>query len=187
MATINGATALGLQRETGSLEIGKRADMIFFAINTIRLPLQSQSPTEANVARLVVESLTTGDISDVMVAGQFLLRERTLVNTSEHELMEKWRNLHAKYVPPVVASPVPQTSSAPTNIIPFTTDTRTPQGATAESFASGFTPPATPPAVAEPPAPPPHPLKNLPKVQREPIKPELPKDTRRVFGEDDDF
>lgn len=187
MATINGATALGLGKETGSIEIGKRADLVFFAVHTMRLPLPAASTTEETVARMVVESLTSGDVSDVMIGGEFVIRERTLQRRSEETVIESFRDVCGKLLPSVPTTIPVQVRTEPANILPFTADARTSQAEPPESFLSGYTPAQNTPPDAEPPKPKPHPLVNRPKVQREPIKPELPKDTRRVFGEDEDI
>jgi 5-methylthioadenosine/S-adenosylhomocysteine deaminase len=188
MATINGAAALGLHKETGSLETGKRADIVFFSLNAIRLPLlRKQSPAE-EVAQLVVEALTAGDISDVMVAGEFVVHEQKLTRVAEPELIQEWRALCSRFYPEQAAlQSVTPPAAPPSNVIPFMQDVRTAQEEPAGGFESGFAPQPPPTVTTRTEAPPPHPLANRPKVQREPVKPELPKDTRRVFGDDEDF
>ncbi len=185
MATINGAAALNIHKDTGSLEVGKRADIVFFSLNSLRVAQLSKHSRAEEVARCVVDILTTGDISDVMVAGEFVLRDRTLARTSEPERIAEWRGLCSRYLPgqPALQTPV-QPAAQPANIIPFTQEPREPQAA--EGFESGF-PPSPSPPVATTPEVPPHPFANRPKVQREPAKIELPKNTRTVFGEDEDI
>lgn len=187
MATINGAIALDMHKETGSLEAGKRADIVLFSLNSLRLPLLGKQSAPEEVARCVIDALTTGDISDVMIAGEFAVRDRTLTLVSEPELIAEWRGLCSRFLPRQSAPQSPmQPSGEPVNIIPFTQDLRTPQEEVTEGFESGF-PPSPPSIVVTTPEAPPHPFANRQKVQREPVKIELPKDTRKVFGEDEEF
>lgn len=186
MATINGAHALGLQKETGSLEVGKRADMLFFSLQSLRLPLVQNVSAAEELADLVVNSLTSGDLCDVMIGGTFAMKDRRLTLMSEEALVEQWQALRARILPPAVSTPLSSSSlKSPTNVLPLTLEQRATTDEPAEGFEAGFAP--TSAAADHPTEKPTHPLANLPKVQREPIKPELPKDTRRVFGEDDDF
>ncbi len=70
MATILGARALGLDRETGSLEPGKRADLI-----TIRLDQPHAVPLY-DVYSALVSALKGSDVQDVMVNGRLVVANR---------------------------------------------------------------------------------------------------------------
>ncbi len=70
MATVEGAAVLGLDREIGSLEPGKRADLIRIDTSSTRF-----TPLYVPHATLVYATLAT-DVRDVMVDGQWLLRDR---------------------------------------------------------------------------------------------------------------
>lgn len=72
MATINGAKALGLDHETGSLSIGKSADVI--AIDLDHLETQ---PIYCPISQIVYAA-SRQQITDVWVAGKQLLRKRQL-------------------------------------------------------------------------------------------------------------
>ncbi|MAU13483.1 MAG: S-adenosylhomocysteine deaminase [Anaerolineaceae bacterium] len=72
MATANGAKALGLDAEIGSLEVGKRADLILLDRTDIGwTPLPTNDPFTA-----LVYSVNGHAITDSMVNGRWLLRER---------------------------------------------------------------------------------------------------------------
>lgn len=72
MATAGGAKALGLEAEIGSLEAGKKADMILLdRAATGWTPLPTNDPFTA-----LVYSVNGQHVSDVMVDGQWLLRDR---------------------------------------------------------------------------------------------------------------
>lgn len=70
MATLNGAVALGLDHEIGSLEPGKSADMVCVDLNR-----PSTQPVYDPIAQFVYAA-THDQISDVWVAGQALYQDR---------------------------------------------------------------------------------------------------------------
>jgi 5-methylthioadenosine/S-adenosylhomocysteine deaminase len=90
MATLNGAKALGLEQETGSLTIGKSADVV--AINLDSLETQ---PLYHPVAQIVY-SASRHQVTDVWVAGKQLLREKTLTTINTHDLREKVKSWQTK-------------------------------------------------------------------------------------------
>jgi 5-methylthioadenosine/S-adenosylhomocysteine deaminase len=180
MATINGAQVLGIAAELGSIEARKRANLVFLNVADIRLPVV-QTTTAANWARLLVEHLSASDICDVMVNGEFKVRNREMTEVGERNLKEGFRELVMKYFGS--AEPAHVSAQATANVLPFTTE-RLSEGEQAESFETGYAPAVETHDLAEHSA---HPLEKLPKPKREPIKPELPKDTRRVFGDDEEF
>jgi 5-methylthioadenosine/S-adenosylhomocysteine deaminase len=69
MATIMGAKAIGMDREIGSLEAGKRADLI-----TIRLDRPHAVPLY-NVYSQLAYALKSSDVQDVMVNGKPIVRD----------------------------------------------------------------------------------------------------------------
>ncbi len=73
MATIGGARVLGLDKEIGSLEPGKRADMI-----TVRLDAPHAVPMY-NVYSQLVYALKASDVNDVMVNGRLIVRNRKML------------------------------------------------------------------------------------------------------------
>ena len=83
MATINGAKALGLDHEIGSLHIGKAADVI--AIDLVQLETQ---PLYDPVSQIVYAA-SRQQVTDVWIAGKRLLQQRQLTTFNLHELKEK--------------------------------------------------------------------------------------------------
>ncbi|MDH3977302.1 MAG: TRZ/ATZ family hydrolase [Gammaproteobacteria bacterium] len=83
MATINGARAIGLGEITGSLEIGKRADM-----TCIDFSQPATQPVHHPISTLVY-SATRDQVSDVWVEGNALLLDRALVNDPQKEILER--------------------------------------------------------------------------------------------------
>jgi len=70
MATIGGARVLGLEKEIGSLEPGKRADLI-----AVRLDRPHAWPM-FNVYSQLVYALKASDVNDVIVNGRLLVKNR---------------------------------------------------------------------------------------------------------------
>jgi 5-methylthioadenosine/S-adenosylhomocysteine deaminase len=69
MATIGGARVAGLEKQTGSLEPGKRADLI-----TLRLDRPHAVPLY-NVYSQIVYALKGSDVQDVAVNGRLIVRD----------------------------------------------------------------------------------------------------------------
>ncbi|MND86435.1 5-methylthioadenosine/S-adenosylhomocysteine deaminase [compost metagenome] len=80
MATLNGARALGLDAQTGSLELGKAADMVAFDLSGL-----AQQPIYDPVSQLVYAS-SRDCVKHVWVAGKQLLEERRLTRLDEQQL-----------------------------------------------------------------------------------------------------
>lgn len=81
MATINGAHALGIADQTGSLEPGKRADLIMINLN------QSHLTPCLNPVSLMVYAARGSDVSDVMVNGEWLVQARIMTKWDENEVI----------------------------------------------------------------------------------------------------
>ena len=72
MATVDGARALGLGDVTGSLEVGKRADVVTVALDGLHTTPMFRGP-EGNVAAHLVFSASGRDVRDVWVDGRRLV------------------------------------------------------------------------------------------------------------------
>jgi len=77
MATIEGARVLGLEDEIGTIEVGKKADMIL--INTNKTHLYPENDVCTNL----VYSANGADVDTVMVDGKILMQNRKLLNINE--------------------------------------------------------------------------------------------------------
>ncbi|MEM2971739.1 MAG: amidohydrolase [Candidatus Bathyarchaeia archaeon] len=83
MATLNGAKALGLDGEVGSLEIGKKADIILIDLSKPHLkPLH-------NIYASIVYSARGSDVDTVIVDGKILMENRQIKTLGEQAVMEK--------------------------------------------------------------------------------------------------
>jgi len=94
MATINGAQALAMDKEIGSLEVGKQADIIAVNMSGVE-----QQPLYHPVSQLVYTSDRT-QISDVWVAGKHLMKERQLTTLSLSSIIKNAKQWQQKLTHP---------------------------------------------------------------------------------------
>jgi 5-methylthioadenosine/S-adenosylhomocysteine deaminase len=83
MATIDGARALGLERETGSLEPGKRADCIVVALEQLHLT------PRPDIVSAIVYAAQAADVRSVVIDGRIVMRERKLLTMNEREVIDE--------------------------------------------------------------------------------------------------
>jgi 5-methylthioadenosine/S-adenosylhomocysteine deaminase len=83
MATINGAKALGLDAEIGSLETGKAADIVAIDLGNIE-----NQPVYDPVSQMIY-SAGRDNVTDVWVAGNHLLKNRELTTLDKKSILEK--------------------------------------------------------------------------------------------------
>jgi 5-methylthioadenosine/S-adenosylhomocysteine deaminase len=90
MATIDGARALGMEKEVGSLEAGKRADVI-----TVSMMAARQTPMYDPLSHLVYT--TRGDdVRTTIVNGRVLMRDRKVITLNEATVLAEARALAEK-------------------------------------------------------------------------------------------
>jgi 5-methylthioadenosine/S-adenosylhomocysteine deaminase len=95
MATRMGAQALHLGHLTGSIQTGKRADLILVDISPAHnSPRFRRDPNNA-YAQIVYAAKST-DVTDVMVNGKWLMRDHTLLTLNEAELVEQAQGIARK-------------------------------------------------------------------------------------------
>ncbi|MDB4985103.1 MAG: S-adenosylhomocysteine deaminase [Myxococcaceae bacterium] len=85
MATIDGARALGLDEEVGSIECGKRADLVVVSLDGVH-----QAPLVAPLSALCYAS-SASDVRHVVVDGVVRVRERELLGVDLAELTARAR------------------------------------------------------------------------------------------------
>jgi 5-methylthioadenosine/S-adenosylhomocysteine deaminase len=86
MATIEGARAIGLGDETGSLEVGKQADLILVDLGVPNLSPVLDAPVRNIVPNLVYAG-SGHEVKTVMVAGQVLMRDRQVLSLDEDTIL----------------------------------------------------------------------------------------------------
>ncbi|KZX14424.1 amidohydrolase family protein [Methanobrevibacter curvatus] len=83
MATINGARALGLENEIGSIEIGKKADMILVNTNSIAM-----SPSVNSLISHLVYSANGSTVDTTICNGDILMENKNLNVFNEEESLK---------------------------------------------------------------------------------------------------
>jgi 5-methylthioadenosine/S-adenosylhomocysteine deaminase len=83
IATIEGAKALGLEKEIGTLEIGKRADVVVVKLDDLHSTPSSSDPISA-----LVYSAQTSDVQSVVIDGQVVMRGRELLTLDEAYIVQ---------------------------------------------------------------------------------------------------
>jgi cytosine/adenosine deaminase-related metal-dependent hydrolase len=82
MATIGGARALGLEKEIGSIEIGKRADLML-------LNLQAFHTTpHPDPVSTIVYSAEASDVETVIIDGRIVMRDREMTTLDHREVIQ---------------------------------------------------------------------------------------------------
>jgi 5-methylthioadenosine/S-adenosylhomocysteine deaminase len=85
MATIEGARAMGMEKEIGSLEPGKRADVIVVSMDSAR-----QTPMYDPISHLVY--VTHGDdVRTTIVNGRVLMRDRNVLTLDRQQVLAEAR------------------------------------------------------------------------------------------------
>jgi 5-methylthioadenosine/S-adenosylhomocysteine deaminase len=78
LATIDGAKAMGLDKEIGSLEAGKKADVIL-----VRLAQLHTTPRRAEPVSSLVYSAQGSDVEAVIIDGRLVMQDRKLLTIDE--------------------------------------------------------------------------------------------------------
>jgi 5-methylthioadenosine/S-adenosylhomocysteine deaminase len=82
IATIGGARALGLENQIGTLETGKRADVIVVDLNSLH-----STPRPADLVSAVVYSAQPADVRSVVIDGRVTMRDRQLLTIDERSVV----------------------------------------------------------------------------------------------------
>jgi len=85
MATIDGARALHMEKEIGSLEAGKKADLILISLD------EPNAVPMYDVYAQIAYSLKGSDVETVVIGGRVVMRERKLLTVDEPAVLEKAR------------------------------------------------------------------------------------------------
>lgn len=83
MATIEGAKVLGLENEIGTLEVGKKADIIFVKTDKIHMCPENDIPSN------IVYSANGADIDTVIVDGKIIMQNRKMTQIDEKEVIKR--------------------------------------------------------------------------------------------------
>jgi 5-methylthioadenosine/S-adenosylhomocysteine deaminase len=86
MATIDGAKALHMEKEIGSLEAGKKADLILIDLN------RPNAVPMYEVYAQIAYALKGSDVETVIIGGKLVMRDRKLLTVNEAEAITKARD-----------------------------------------------------------------------------------------------
>jgi 5-methylthioadenosine/S-adenosylhomocysteine deaminase len=87
MATQGGAHVLGMEAEIGSLEVGKKADVIVVDLNRPHL-----QPVY-NVVSQLVYAATGADVRDVIIDGKIVMQNRQLLTLDEERILARMKEI----------------------------------------------------------------------------------------------
>ena len=90
MATIDGARALHMEKEIGSLEAGKKADLILIDLN------RPNAVPMYEVYAQIAYALKGSDVETVIIGGKLVMRDRKLLTVNEAEAITKARDYKTK-------------------------------------------------------------------------------------------
>jgi 5-methylthioadenosine/S-adenosylhomocysteine deaminase len=90
MATIDGAKALHMEKEIGSLEAGKKADVIVISLN------EPNAVPMYDVYAQLAYALKGNDVETVVIGGRVVMRDHQLLTVKEEEVFAKAREYQKK-------------------------------------------------------------------------------------------
>ena len=85
MATIDGARALHMEKEIGSLEAGKKADLILISLD------EPNAVPMYDIYAALAYALKGSDVQTVVIGGHVVMRDRKLLTVNEAEALVKAR------------------------------------------------------------------------------------------------
>lgn len=87
MATIDGARVFGMEEEIGSIEVGKRADLVFLDTRTPEMVPLVDHGVRSNVYANIVYSAGREQVKDLLVDGEYVLKDRHPVRVDMDRLL----------------------------------------------------------------------------------------------------
>jgi 5-methylthioadenosine/S-adenosylhomocysteine deaminase len=90
MATIEGARALHMEKEIGSLEVGKKADIILIALD------EPNAVPMYDIYAQLAYALKGSDVETVVIGGRIVMRDKKLLTLNEPEILAKGREYGKK-------------------------------------------------------------------------------------------
>ena len=102
MATIRGARALHLEKEIGSIEKGKRADLVIVDLDDL-----NQTPYY-NIYSDLVYATKAGDVRTVIIEGRVVMRDRRLLTLNEETIKADARKYRERIVRSIGIKTLPE-------------------------------------------------------------------------------
>lgn len=93
MATVNGAKFLSLDKKLGSIEVGKKADLIIIDIKKPHFyPI-------TNPISHIVYSAKASDVNTVIIDGKLVMKSRDVITMNEEEVLKEIQEIHDSIFP----------------------------------------------------------------------------------------
>jgi 5-methylthioadenosine/S-adenosylhomocysteine deaminase len=102
MATIRGARALHLEKEIGSIETGKRADLVIVDLDDL-----NQTPFY-NIYSDLVYAAKAADVRTVIIEGRVIMRDRRLLTLNEETIKADARRYRERIIQSLGVKTVPE-------------------------------------------------------------------------------
>jgi len=102
MATIRGARALHLEKEIGSIEKGKRADLVVVDLDDL-----NQTPYY-NIYSDLVYATKAADVRTVIIEGRVVMRDRRLLTLNEETIKADARRFRERIIRSIGAKTLPE-------------------------------------------------------------------------------
>jgi len=83
MATVRGARALGIEDEVGTIEVGKKADLVL-----LKRKVPHMIPFH-NIPSLIVYSANGNDVDTVIIDGKVVMRNKEVLTVKEEDVMRE--------------------------------------------------------------------------------------------------
>ena len=83
MATIEGARALRLEKEIGSIETGKKADLVILDLNKVN------TTPSSDIFTTIVYSTDQRNVESVMIDGRWVMKDTVLKTIDEEEVLKR--------------------------------------------------------------------------------------------------
>jgi 5-methylthioadenosine/S-adenosylhomocysteine deaminase len=88
MATINGAKALGMEKEIGSIEAGKKADIILINLRSTRFEPVAMGKY-SNLLPNLVYGAHGDNVDTTIIDGQIVMQDRKITTVDEERVMDE--------------------------------------------------------------------------------------------------
>ncbi len=95
-AILNPSLVYGVSNLTGSIDRNRSADLIFFDLKDLRNTLSLPETDKDNVCEFIVQNLSSKDISDVMLKGEHLIKDRAEQSENQASFHERSAEISQK-------------------------------------------------------------------------------------------
>lgn len=175
VCTSNGAQALGLEGEIGTIEIGKEADLVFLNLSDFRLNALLVDEDVERMLGYILQNATSQHVTEVMIHGEFYVRQGLLLTYSEDDLANEAQALLRKMMPKTYEKEIPSSQQAAILQLPHQFRNKENANENEMPFEEGFRVVRKDTLVRPP--------------QKSDVPPErpprLPDNVRKIFGEDE--